>query len=130
MVCCEIQTESQGERKGKDSVEKTEPEEKPVSAPAFEDLPETECPHLMSCVPDQLCDKDGAVSRGEGEMSKEERNKRGELIVRTSFDNIVVDTFIHFSLASTPILDSLMSAVQITKLPIILPRTNLILQVC
>ena len=92
MVCCEIQTESQGERKGKDSVEKTEPEEKAVPAPAFQELPETECPHLMSCVPDQLCDKDGAVSRGEEESSEEERNKGGELIVRTCYDNCVVDT--------------------------------------
>ena len=98
-VCCEIQTESQGDRKGKDSLEKPEPEEKAVSAPAFQDLPETECPHLMTCVPDQLCDKDGAGSRVEEESSEEERNKRGELIVRRSFDNLVVDTFILFSLA-------------------------------
>ena len=53
----------------------------------------------MTCVPDQLCDKDGAGNRVEEESSEEERNKRGELIVRRSFDNLVVDTFMLFSLA-------------------------------
>ena len=44
----------------------------------------------MSCVPDQLFDKDVAVSREEEEISEEEessdekRNKRGELIVSYS----------------------------------------------
>ena len=50
---------------------------------AFQDLPETECPHQMSCVAEQLCDQVWSISKVVVELGKDEKDRRKELIVKT-----------------------------------------------
>ena len=53
-----------------------------AQARAFQDLPQTECPSQMECVKDQFCDKSGSISPVRVQLTKQEKTKRGELIVR------------------------------------------------
>ena len=76
-VCC---GGSEGE--GKFSVEINKLEDKNMFT-AFQDLPETECPHQMSCVAEQLCDQVGSISTVVVELRKDEKDRRKELIVKT-----------------------------------------------
>ena len=78
-VCC-----GGSEREGKVSAEIDKPGAENMFT-AFQDLPETECPHQMSCVAEQLCDMVGSKSKVVVELGKDEKDRRDKLIVKTRY---------------------------------------------
>ena len=57
----------------------------------FQDLPQTECPQGMQCVMEQFCDNEGFISSTRRELSKKDRKKRGELIVRQGNNDYIIN---------------------------------------
>ena len=52
-------------------------------------LPQTQCPGDMKCVSEMFCDATGTMTAFRVDLTEEEKEERGELIVRTALTHIV-----------------------------------------
>ena len=81
-VCCKKQIETEREVSKEKNVQGEESVDKNDGFTPFQDLPETECPFQMDCVKEQFCDQNVSIRQVKVEMTKEEKDRRGKLIVR------------------------------------------------